>query len=84
LPVTPAHESPLRKQRARGGFPNGSEDNPETLYRAGHHIFRDRIIMTIFSIIQSQLMQKKKPGKKKAPVTPPKNPDNNKDDKPES
>jgi hypothetical protein len=65
-------------------FSNRSEDISETLYRAGHHISRDRSIMTIFSIIQSQLMQKKKPGKKKAPVTPPENPDNNKDDKPES
>ncbi|WP_292370984.1 hypothetical protein [Methanoregula sp. UBA64] len=39
--------------------------------------------MTIFSIIQSQIMQKKKPGKKKAPVTPPENPENKKDDTPE-
>jgi len=41
--------------------------------------------MTIFSIIQSQLMQKKKPGKKNDTAgTPPENPDNKKDDTPES
>jgi hypothetical protein len=40
--------------------------------------------MTIFSIIQSQLMQKKKPKKKAAAGTPPENPEHKKDNKPES
>lgn len=40
--------------------------------------------MTIFSIIQSQIMRKKKPGKKEAAGTPPENPEHKNDDKPES
>ncbi|MFA5253049.1 MAG: hypothetical protein WC367_00085 [Methanoregula sp.] len=40
--------------------------------------------MTIFSIIQSQIMQKKKPGlQKKEENTPPENPDNKKENGPE-